>query len=151
MRIDGGCHCGDITFEADIEFGNVGICHCTDCQTLSGSAFRTVVLTQPGGFKLRSGEPKIYVKTGESGNQRPQAFCSRCGTAIYATSIGAEPKVYSIRVGAIKQRNELVPRRQFWCRSAQTWLGDIDSFDKMERDPAAAAAAATASAIKPER
>jgi hypothetical protein len=56
--------------------------------------------------------------------------------------MGDDPKVYSIRVGTIKQRDELVPRRQFWCRSAQDWLGDIGSFDKMERDPASAAAAA---------
>ena len=43
--------------------------------TLSGSAFRTVVFTRVGTFKLRSGELKIYVKTGESGSQQPQAFC----------------------------------------------------------------------------
>jgi len=46
MRIDGRCHCGYITYEAEIDPEKVMICHCTDCQTLSGSAFRTVVLTR---------------------------------------------------------------------------------------------------------
>jgi hypothetical protein len=43
MKIDGGCHCGYITFEAEADPEKTTICHCTDCQHLSGSAFRTVV------------------------------------------------------------------------------------------------------------
>ena len=46
MKIDGGCHCGYITYEATIDSEQIGICHCTDCQTLSGSAFRTGALAQ---------------------------------------------------------------------------------------------------------
>jgi len=75
MKIDGCCHCGYITYEAEIDPEKVMICHCTDCQTLSGSAFRTVALTREGTFKLLSGELKIYVKTGENGAKRPQSFC----------------------------------------------------------------------------
>ena len=75
MKVDGGCHCGHIRYEAEVDPDKVVICHCTDCQTLSGSAFRTVVPTNEGTFKLLSGEPKVYVKTGESGNKRVQTFC----------------------------------------------------------------------------
>jgi hypothetical protein len=42
MRIAGSCHYGAIKYEADIDPAQVCICHCTGCQTLSGSAFRTV-------------------------------------------------------------------------------------------------------------
>jgi hypothetical protein len=58
---------GFITYEAEIDPEKVMICHCSDCQTLSGSAFRTVVHTQEATFRLLSGEPKTYVKTSESG------------------------------------------------------------------------------------
>jgi hypothetical protein len=68
MKIDGRCHCGYIAYEAEANPAKALICHCTDCQTLSGSAFRTVLPTREGSFKLRSGELKIYVKTGESGS-----------------------------------------------------------------------------------
>ncbi len=40
MKIDGHCYCGEITFEAEVDPNGLNICHCTDCQTLSGSAFR---------------------------------------------------------------------------------------------------------------
>jgi hypothetical protein len=70
MKIDGRCHCGIITFEAEVDPVTVAICHCTDCQTLSGTAFRTVVNTKEVAFRLLSGTPKVYVMTAESGNRR---------------------------------------------------------------------------------
>jgi len=54
MEIDGGCHCGNITYGAEIDPETVGICHCTDCQSLSGSAFRVSVRASKDGFRLRS-------------------------------------------------------------------------------------------------
>jgi hypothetical protein len=136
MKIDGRCHCGYVTFEAEADAKNTAICHCADCQMLSGSAFRTVVLTQKGSFKIRSGELKIYVKKSESGTQRPQAFCPECGTPIYSTIIGEEPKVYSVRVGTVRQRAELAPRVQLWSRSAQHRVTSIASIPKHETQPA---------------
>jgi hypothetical protein len=72
MKIEGGCHCGYITYEAEVDPDKVSICHCTDCQTLSGSAFRTAVPAPREAFRLRTGQPKIYVKTAESGTKRPK-------------------------------------------------------------------------------
>ena len=40
---------------------------------------------------MRSGTPKIYIKTAESGNKRAHAFCPGCGTPIYAAASGANP------------------------------------------------------------
>lgn len=134
MHIDGRCHCGYITFEADIDPEAVGICHCTDCQTLSGTAFRTVVMAKKESFKLLTGKPKEYVKTAESGNQRVQAFCPECGTPIYAAAVG-EAQVFGLRVGAIAQRGQLKPKRQIWARSALGWLGEIPSITRIEKQP----------------
>ena len=88
MKVDGSCHCGKIRFEAEVDPGKVVICHCTDCQTLSGTVFRTVVPAIEGTFRILSGTPKVYVKTGESGNKREQTFCPDCGTPIYSATVG---------------------------------------------------------------
>ena len=120
MKIDGRCHCGKITYEAEIEPADVTICHCTDCQTLSGSAFRTVVPAKKESFRV-TGDPRIYVKTAESGNRRVQAFCPECGTPIFATAV-TDPRVYSIRLGTARQRADLQPRQQLWTRSALGWV-----------------------------
>ncbi len=137
MKIDGGCHCGAITYEAEIDPENVGICHCTDCQSLSASAFRTVVRIPEADFRILSGEPKIYIKIGDSGAKRAQGFCAECGSAIYATSVGATsagegPKIYGVRLGTARQRAELTPKKQIWFRSAVHWLPDLDSIPKVE-------------------
>jgi hypothetical protein len=39
MKIDGGCHCGYIAYEAEADPAKAMICHCTDCQTLSVQRF----------------------------------------------------------------------------------------------------------------
>ncbi len=132
MKIDGGCHCGAITYEADIDPENVGICHCTDCQALSASAFRTVVRVPEADFRILSGEPKIYIKIGDSGAKRAQGFCGECGSAIYATSVDDGPKVYGLRLGTARQRAELTPKKQIWFRSALPWLPGLDSIPKVE-------------------
>ena len=133
MKIDGSCHCGEITYEAEIDPEMVVICHCTDCQTLSGSAFRTVALTQAGTFTLLCGEPKIYVKTAQNGAPRQQAFCPECGTPIFSTSVEAGPKIHGVRTGTIRQRDDLVPKLQVWSRSAQHWLTDLNDMKKSDQ------------------
>lgn len=135
MKVDGSCHCGKIRFEAEIDPGKVVICHCTDCQTLSGSAFRTVVPTIEGTFRLLSGAPKVYVKTGESGNKREQTFCSDCGTPIYSATVESDGRVFGLRVGALRQRYELIPSDQFWFRSSQAWLESLATIAKRQTQP----------------
>jgi hypothetical protein len=133
MKIDGGCHCGYLTYEAEADPERTSICHCTDCQQLSGTAFRTSIPAAEGSFRILSGEPTIYVKTGDSGGKRAQAFCPRCGSPIYATAAGEGPKIYNIRVGTTRQRDQLVPKRQIWCRSQQQWLGAVPAMPAFEK------------------
>ena len=121
MRIDGKCHCGFITYEAEIDPENVYVCHCTDCQSFAGSAFRWGVTVAEEDFNLLSGEPKVYVKQAESGALSRQLFCPECASPIYSTSVGAEPKVVNLRLGTARQRAQLRPKTQYWCRSAQDW------------------------------
>jgi hypothetical protein len=136
MKITGGCHCGAITYEAEADPENTSICHCTDCQQLSGTVFRTSIRAQPGTFKVLTGEPRIYVKIGDSGAKRAQAFCERCGSPIYATAAeGPEPKMYNIRVGTVHQRDQLVPKVQIWGRSEQKWLPGLGAIRKVEKQP----------------
>lgn len=132
MRVDGSCHCGDVRFEAEIDPKRVGICHCTDCQVFSGSAFRLSVMVAGADFQLRKGQPATYEKTAESGAQRQLIFCSRCGTHLYGATPGAEREIYSVRVGVLEQRAQLPPRAQIWCRSEMSWLPQLGDVYRIE-------------------
>ena len=135
MRVDGACHCGNVKYEADVNPSHVVICHCTDCQALSGTAFRVVVATSAGSFRLIQGELKIYTKIGESGNPREQTFCGNCGSPIYSAPPGPQPKVVSLRIGTIRQRAKLIPSHQYWHRSSFPWLPSLPDIDKTVTQP----------------
>lgn len=125
MKVEGGCHCGAIAFEAEIHSDNVSICHCTDCQTLSGAPYRASVAVKGEHLNFTRGAPKTYVKTAQSGNKRAQGFCGDCGTPIYSTSTDDKPALYMVRAGSIKQRDALVPKFQIWQSSAQPWTAHV--------------------------
>jgi hypothetical protein len=131
MKVDGSCLCGYLSYEAEVDENLVEICNCKDCQVLSGSAFRVSVPVIDGMFRFLAGEPKTYVKTAESGNRRILAFCPECGTSVYSRPADGAG-FFGLRVGSLSQRASLVPRAQYWHRSAQHWtdnIGDIPKFD----------------------
>ena len=134
MRLDGRCHCGYLSFEADGDPQNVSICHCTDCQTGTGSAFRVSIRTPGKSFKLLSGEPTRYVKTtAETGNPRVQAFCPKCGTPIYSTAPGDNPRLLH------GPRRHLAPARSTHTKAAElvplgAILGHRTGLDPAQRE-----------------
>ena len=134
MKIDGGCHCGAIRYEADIDPTKVVICHCTDCQTLSGTAYRTVVPAEANSFELLCGSPKLYAKTADDGSTRLQAFCPECGSPLYSAPPEGEVGYFGIRVGTSNQRDLLVPKNQYWMRSAQSWTQDLSAMAKTAKE-----------------
>jgi len=134
MKIDGACHCGAITIEGEADPEKTQVCHCTDCQTGTGSAFRVSIPVPGTTFKMK-GQPTIYVKnTADSGIPRVQAFCGQCGSPIYSTTIGegVQPS-YTVRVGILRQRDQLAPRRQQWVRSSRPWVNTLDALPKSEK------------------
>ena len=122
MHIDGACHCGLISFAAEIDPMGVTVCHCVDCQVLSGAPFRTLVAAPIGQFKL-TGEPKRYAVV-QSGKQMAQAFCPECGTPLFAAA-PENPTSVVVRVGCVTQRAQLRPHAQIWAHLALPWVSEL--------------------------
>jgi len=134
MKIDGACSCGAIRIEGEADPEKTQICHCTDCQTGTGSAFRVSIPVSGATFRM-TGQPALFLKTtAESGNPRLQAFCGTCGSPIYSTTPGeGQQASYMVRVGILRQRDQFVPRRQNWFRSARSWVLNLDAVPKNEK------------------
>jgi hypothetical protein len=134
MRIDGACHCGAIKIEGEADPQTVQVCHCTDCQVSTGSAFRVSVPVSGATFKM-TGTPTLYLKTtADSGNPRVQAFCPKCGAPIYSTTPGeGVQRSYTVRVGILRQRDQLSPGKQNWFRSALPWATQLAVVPKNEK------------------
>ena len=135
MRVDGQCHCGAITYTAEVTPDTIAICHCRDCQRLSGTAFRAGVSAPAAQFRLLSGAPRRYLKTGDSGGQRIHAFCADCGTPIYS-SAAENPQSYTLRVGGLEQCDAIGdPARQIWTKRRLPWVAALDGVPAVEGQP----------------
>jgi hypothetical protein len=123
MRIDGACHCGAVSFTADVDENRAMVCHCTDCQVLSGAPYRAVVAARIESLAV-TGQTKSYIKVAQSGNRRAQVFCPECGTPLWATA-PENPTAVIIRLGCVKQRAQFTPAVQIWEQSALPWVSRL--------------------------
>jgi len=60
MKINGRGHCGQITYQALVDPARVAICHCTDRQSLTGTAYRVSVPARIDDLTLQTGRPAVY-------------------------------------------------------------------------------------------
>lgn len=135
MKVDGQCHCGAIRYEAEVETDAITVCHCLDCQRLSGTAFRAGVPAPAAGFRILAGTPRQYVKTADSGAKRIHAFCGTCGSPVYSCAI-ENPRSYTLRVGALRQAAQLGrPCRQIWTKRRLPWVPILEGVPDVEGQP----------------
>ncbi len=76
-RQTGGCSCGAIRFEAELDVAEPVSCTCKDCRSGGAGLF-----TKPAGFQLlQGGEVLGEDKDGSSHRH----FCKRCGAPCFIT------------------------------------------------------------------
>jgi hypothetical protein len=127
MKVHGACHCGAIAYEAEVEPGSVNVCHCLDCQKLTGSVFRANIQASAETFRIVKGRPREYIKVADSGARRVHAFCENCGSPVYSCATES-PKTFSLRLGALDEKQALGrPAREIWTRRRLNWLQPVST------------------------
>lgn len=82
----GGCHCGAVRFEAEIDLGKpVGRCNCTLCT----KRVTTGAIVKPEAFRVVAGEDAVGEYAGRSGGNQ-FLFCRRCGVPLFGRGDIAE-------------------------------------------------------------
>ena len=121
--LTGRCLCGGVRFEIDGPIGPAVYCHCSTCRRANGSAFAANASTPRAGFRLLEGAELIREFESSPGKQR--AFCSRCGSPIYAT-MPDDASIVRIRLGTLDQDPGERPRAHIWVGSKAPWheIGD---------------------------
>src|SRR5262249_60405819 len=70
----GGCQCGTVRYEVAGDPLMVVVCHCSDCQRQSGSAFGMSFIVPRGSFRLLRGEVKTFTRKADSGRAATCTF-----------------------------------------------------------------------------
>lgn len=128
----GHCLCGKISYSAEADPIFMGVCHCTDCQRATGSAFEAVVAIPAASLTVQ-GAPKVFVSKGDSGKDIQRSFCPDCGSTLMS-SADMMPGVAMLTTGTLDDTSQFKPSMQIYCDSAQPWVdlgGNIQRFPKM--------------------
>jgi hypothetical protein len=107
-----------VRFEVDGPIGPPVYCHCSVCRRANGSAFACNASVARSAFRLLEGAALIREFESSPGKQR--AFCSRCGSPIYAT-MADDASVIRIRLGTLDQDPGERPRAHIWVGSKAPW------------------------------
>ena len=132
MKIEGGCLCGKVRYSADAEPAFVGVCHCKNCQKVTGTAFAAVVALPKPALNVQ-GALKTFNDRGDSGKTLFRRFCPECGSSVMDEA-EAMPNVVMILTGTLDDPSWVKPQMQIYCDSAQPWVkleGEMQRFPKM--------------------
>ena len=103
----GGCHCGAVTFEADLDLEEGTYrCNCSICRRTRFWA----AVAREGGFRLTAGEGEL-TKYLFNSRKNEHWFCRHCG--VRAFGIGNETpigKMYGVNVGCLDLSDEELAR-----------------------------------------
>ena len=132
MKIEGGCLCGKVRYSGEAEPIFAGVCHCTNCQKSTGTAFNAVVAVPKPAVSF-TGTVSTYEGRGDTGNAVYKAFCPECGSPV-AEEAAVMADVVMIPVGTLDDPGAVKPAMQIYCDSAQPWIslgGERHRFPKM--------------------
>ncbi len=95
----GGCHCGKVAYEANVNLDSVISCNCSICQK------RGMLLTfvSPEQFKLTKGEQKALTDYQFNKKVIHHLFCPDCGVESFATGTTPDGKqMYAVNVRCLE-------------------------------------------------
>jgi len=118
----GGCQCGAVRYEISGPPRVVYACHCTECQTQSGSAFAIAAVIPQANFRITKGAPRMFARKINPEKAMERWFCSDSGTRLYHVPGGAAYPNCNVKPGTLDDASWLNPTIHFWTRSAQAWV-----------------------------
>ena len=116
----GGCVCGDIRYVLGEDPVAVYACHCTDCQTETGSAFYLSVVVRAAALEYTKGSPETWRVELPDGRVKGSCFCARCKTNVGGPS--RPENLAAVDGGTFDDTSWIVPAGHIWTRSAQPWI-----------------------------
>jgi len=118
---EGGCQCGAIRYRFSAAPLTLYLCHCTECQKQSSSAFGMSLWLRRADLEFLSGALKFWQRGTDSGGSMVCAFCPDCGTRLYHAA-SHDSEIVSLKAGSLDDTSWLRPIGHIWTRSAQPWV-----------------------------
>jgi len=129
----GACECKAVRYQLSGEPLTCYTCHCTDCQTVSGSAFGQTMIVKLDDVDVLDGELAVSC-VDKNGIDVKRHHCGKCGTAIMF-SADEYPGMGALRPGTFDDTSWFAPIAHLWVRSAQPWMVFDDETPQYQKQP----------------
>ncbi|MCB1703526.1 MAG: GFA family protein [Halioglobus sp.] len=134
MKVTGGCYCKKIRYEAEGEPLMRGLCHCRECQYISGGGANVAMAMPLAGFRYTQGEPKSFSRSDLETPVRRE-FCPDCGTSLTSRPPGFDDMVI-LKVGTMDDPAQYgTPDSAFYCIEMQDFHYLPDEMPTFDRFP----------------
>ena len=123
--LTGGCRCGAVRYRIAVAaMPPVYACHCTICQTATGSAFSLQLPVREHAITV-DGEVATSRLAGPSGAVSTHRHCARCHVRLFNTN-DARPGLAIVRAGTLDGSERLVPGLHIYVSTMQPWIRVTD-------------------------
>lgn len=119
LPLTGGCQCGRVRFRMKADPVVFYLCHCSECQRHTSSAFGESLRFRREDMDVDPGLVSVS-RMSDSGKERQGWFCPDCGVRIWHGTNGS-PEI-NIKAGTLDDTSWLVPAGHIWCRSRQPFM-----------------------------
>lgn len=123
----GGCLCGAVRYEAKGAPSDVLICHCTRCQSWSGSAFIAGAEFTVDTVVWKN-DPAFFTVD----DTRKRSFCPACGSSLAFHYSGGE---VWITLGSLDDPEQLKPQFHIFSEKELSWAHLDDGLPRHEQEP----------------
>jgi hypothetical protein len=121
-ELSGGCACGGVRYRLLSAPMFVHCCHCTSCQTETGSAFVINALIESDRVETVTGAAEPVLIPSESGRGQNVWRCPTCRVALWSNYGGATDLLRFVRVGTLDTPAALPPDIHIYTRSKLPWV-----------------------------
>lgn len=123
--LSGSCLCGDVTFKCEDQFSQFHLCHCTQCQKVTGSAHVSNLFCAPTNIEWLTGEDKIK-RYQVPGRSLVSSFCGNCGSPVPYVSVSG--KTLLVPAGSLDDAPNITPQDNiFWSEHAPWYEAGLQS------------------------
>ena len=121
---EGGCTCGHIRYRMTGDPIIVHCCHCSWCQTQTGSAFVINALTEAENVELLQGAVEEIATPSPSGKGQTIARCPKCHVAVWSNYFmgGLRERVRFVRVGTLDDPGAVPPDVHIFTETKLPWV-----------------------------
>ncbi|KAK3111521.1 hypothetical protein LTR53_013154 [Teratosphaeriaceae sp. CCFEE 6253] len=130
----GSCACGETKYSFSGDAVGTALCHCLNCQKITGSAFSSVLLIPSAHFRFEDGAPtkSFTVRHHEEGIEIRPIFCAECGTVVCKTAEDERFRglhmvmagTLDVEVGAAAAVT--APQMELWTKHRLAWVKPLE-------------------------